>query len=106
MISIVLQFSDMLQSYCKSPSTEMDCLLALEEFASDSPDFAAIAKNAIHLLYELDVVSEDSILRWYRRGADGRDEDGDEEFAEEIRRKVKPLIEWLQEEDSSSEDEE
>ncbi len=103
---LFLQFKAMLRSYCKSEATELDCLHALEDFAFEESDFAAIAKNSIHLLYDLEIVSEDAILLWYEEK--GSKDDGTEqdrvEFAAKIRQNVKPLIEWLQEDEESDDD--
>ncbi len=103
-----MQFSDLLQSYCKTQSTEQDCLYALEDFAYDNESFAAIAKNAIHILYDIDVISEESILHWFKVKPEADEEESlvKDKFAAKIRTSVKPLIEWLQEESSSGEEEE
>ncbi len=66
----------------------------MEEFSADRDEFADIAKNVIHALYDDEIVQEKSILQWFHS----------EQKFPEVRQKVKPLIEWLEEDDESSED--
>ena len=103
----LFQFSELLQDYCKkSPSTQLDCLYALEDFASENDAFSPVAVHTIKHLYDLDVVLDESILLWHRKKSEEQDEEK-EKFASKIRLRAKPLIEWLEasEEEDSSEEE-
>ena len=105
-----LQFSSLLTNYCKTPSAELDCLRALESFCRDRNRlFTDVAAKTMQMLYDDDVIQEETILKWYKEPpvdeGEDEDEDFDDGFAEVIREKVKPLIDWLEESEEEDSDE-
>lgn len=90
---------EVLAKYCKTPSAQMDCLRAFEGFCGkEESRMMPIAKNVLHCLYEEDVVSEDAVFKWFK---DNSGEDPD--FGMSLRKKVKPFLEWLQEDSDDDE---
>ena len=96
------KFAHVLKLYCKSESTEIDCLYGVEAFAAKegNDNFLPVAMKAIHGLYDKDVVSEEAVTKWFE---DERDA-ASEKVGEQLRSKVKPFVDWLQQsEDEDSE---
>ena len=111
-------FHELISKYVKSPQAQLDCLYAIGTHActndqvsylfettlfypnkpclttSELFQFMPIASKIIHHLFEVDVLSEEAILKWYQSTYGV------------LREKMKTLVEWLQEdsEESSEED--
>uniref|UniRef100_A0A0N5ADX0 Translation initiation factor eIF2B subunit epsilon n=1 Tax=Syphacia muris TaxID=451379 RepID=A0A0N5ADX0_9BILA len=72
-------------NYFKPIKSQIQGLLAIEEYSTASEKFRSIAANTVHFFYELDVFDEKAILDWY-------------ETVEEnvpIKQLVAPIIKWL-----------
>ncbi|CAH0397468.1 unnamed protein product [Chilo suppressalis] len=58
-------FQPVVSNYIKTKSSIMDCLKAVEDSCLKCPWLEGKAGQIVHLLYETDVVDEDSLLEWY-----------------------------------------
>ncbi|KHJ87462.1 eIF4-gamma/eIF5/eIF2-epsilon [Oesophagostomum dentatum] len=67
-----------------------------DRYKENAKDFGPIVPRLVHFLYnDLDVLEEDSILEWA----------GTIDEASELRRIMKPVVEWLQQDSDEDEDE-
>lgn len=62
---ILKYFRPVLANYIKTKSSIMDCLRAVEDSCIKLPSLEDKCGQIVHLLYEADVVDEDSLLEWY-----------------------------------------
>ena len=98
------QFRPLLVKYCsKTLSAQADCLEAVEDFCVGNEAMERVASKVLHLLYDIDVVSEDAILKWYEGETDAV-EVRSKGFGAGFRKGVKPFIEWLQESEEEESD--
>lgn len=100
LISKLNYFLPVLKNYIKSTDSYEDCLSAIEDVAKSEEMLNTVAIKVIHHLYNENVLSEESILKWHQK-------DEDSHFAKSIRKKADKLIEWLkdaEEETDSDED--
>lgn len=93
-------FLPVLKNYIKNMDSCEDCLSAIEDVAKGEEMLNTVVVKVIHHLYNENVLSEESILKWHQK-------DEDSQFARNIRKKADKLIEWLkdaEEETDSDED--
>lgn len=93
-------FMPVLRNYIKSSDSCEDCLSAIEDIAKGEELLNTVIVKVIHHLYNMNILSEESILRWHEK-------EEDTQFAKNIREKANKLIEWLkdaEEETDSDED--
>merc|ERR1711915_201403 len=91
----VKKFEELLEKYSKSKSGEDYYLSAVQDIVNRFPPFLKIIAKVLHLLYELDVLGEKSILNWSSKIQD-----------ETLKSSIQNFLDWLEEdEDSSSEEE-
>ena len=104
------EWAPLLSRFLRSEDDQVEALLTLEEFCSEDevfkgmggavcvPSFAKI----LHMLYDMDVIGEESVLAWAEEKAEA--DEADKKFL----RLAQPFIDWLEEasseEESSSED--
>ena len=98
---IFFNLQPILTKYIKGTSSQVDCLTALEHHCKDESEFVPVAMKTIHFLYELDILGEEGILKWFTT-----DEEGFPGFSQGFRAKVKPFIDWLEESDEDDDDSE
>ncbi|KAL5013003.1 hypothetical protein ScPMuIL_011554, partial [Solemya velum] len=93
----------LLKNYMKSAESQLDCLIAMEEYCTLNTHFKSVLMKLIHILYEWEILAEQVILKWYE--ADPQTSEDIQEH-HDIRKQVKQLIQWLQsaEEESSEDD--
>lgn len=92
-------FLPVLKNYIKNIDSCEDCLSAIEDVARDEELLNTVVLKVIHHLYDVNILSEESILKWHKKSEDMS------QFAKNIRQKTNKLIEWLQdaeEEDTES----
>lgn len=96
----VKQYCSLLKLSAKTPRTELSLMLKIQEYCYDNMNFLKSFQKIIMLLYKMDVISEDVILKWYK---DGHSAKGKSVFLEQMTK----FVEWLQsaEEESEEEDE-
>ncbi|XP_022167672.1 translation initiation factor eIF-2B subunit epsilon [Myzus persicae] len=93
-------FLPVLKNYIKSTDSCEDCLSAIEDIAKGEELLNTVIVKVIHHLYNMNILSEESILKWHEK-------EEDTQFARTIREKANKLIEWLkdaEEETDSDED--
>jgi len=97
---------DVFANYVKSASDQKDLLKGLENFFRMSPDKLAVVAKIVHHLYDMDLVEERAVVAWCE-GLD-LDEDceecSDPDFVSNLRKRMQPLIDWLQQSSSSEEE--
>ncbi|CDW51914.1 Translation initiation factor eIF-2B subunit epsi lon [Trichuris trichiura] len=97
LLSVFKQLLPVLKNYFKSERSQLICLDALADMAASIKIVLATIARIVHSLFELDVLEEDYILKWYN----GLKEN---EYAS-VKQNMAPFVTWLQEaEEESSED--
>jgi len=96
----IKNYTSLLGAFCTTPKAELTLMLRIQEFCYDNMNFMKVFQKIILLLYKTDVLSEESIMKWYKEAHSGK---GKSVFLEQM----KKFIEWLQsaEEESGSEEE-
>lgn len=91
------QWKLLFTNYYKPKKSQINLLLAVEDRYKQIPaEFGPMVTRLVHFLYnEMDVLQEDAILEWVESIDDNS----------ELRRIMKPIVDWLQE-DSEEESEE
>ncbi len=105
------EWAPLLARFLKSEDDQVEALLTLEDFCAEeevfkgmggsvcTPSFAKI----LHTLYDMDVISEESVLAWAEEKADA------DESEKKFLNLARPFVDWLEEasseEESSSEEE-
>ena len=102
-------FSGVIEKYVKNVNSEFDLLKGLEKFFRRNDAHVAVVGQVVHHMYNLDMVTEPAVMRWNESigdvDSDDSDDDREEEFDVKLKGKLKPFIDWLeQEDDDSSED--
>ena len=60
--------------------------------------------KVVHVLYDTDIVSEQAVLKWYKRGKTDAVEARSKGFGARMSVKMEKFIEWLEDDDSEEED--
>lgn len=98
----------LLEQVCASGGMQIELILQVQLYVSADMELLKIAVfcDVINLLYRKDVLSEEAILRWFRRGM--RLEKGSAASSNIIREQMIPFVKWLEtaEEESDEEEEE
>lgn len=94
------QYTTVLQPFTSSGKAELSLLNKVQEYCYDNMNFMKVFQKIVMLFYKLDVISEDTILLWYR---EAHLQKGKSVFLQQM----KTFVEWLQkaEEEGSDEDE-
>ncbi|XP_023342344.1 translation initiation factor eIF-2B subunit epsilon isoform X2 [Eurytemora carolleeae] len=87
------KFKQLLLKYSKSKSGQDYYLTGVEDILVRFPNLIEIIAKVLHLLYELDILGEDSILAWSNNLQNTN-----------LKKKIQPFLEWLEEDDSSDEE--
>jgi len=88
-------FLPVLKNYIKNMDSCEDCLSAIEEVAKDEELLNTVVVKVIHHLYNENILTEESILKWHQKKEDTQ-------FAKTIRKKADKLIEWLMDAEEES----
>jgi len=91
----IVKFKQLLVKYSKSKSGQDYYLSSIPELLKRFPPILEIIAKVLHLLYELDVLGEDAILKWSSKLQDTG-----------IKTKIEGFLDWLQEDDDDESDEE
>lgn len=93
------QYTPLLEAFTTTPRAEVALLVKVQEFCYDNMNFMKVFQKIVILFYKTDVLSEDSILKWYKGAHSPK---GKSVFLEQMKR----FVEWLQnaEEESEGED--
>lgn len=102
----IKEFKVLLAKYCtKTASAQNDCLVALEEHCASDANMETVAAKVLQVLYDEDLLAEEAIIKWHEAGEDESVETKFPGFGEKFRERVRPFVEWLQEDDDSEEEE-
>lgn len=89
-----------LANYIRNAKGMKTCLQAIEDVAGSDEYLPPCLNKLLHILYDKDILDEQSILTWYNSPADP-----ESTIAQDLRKKVVPLINWLIEADEESSEE-
>merc|ERR1719229_640506 len=88
--SLIVKYKQIFSMYTSSDGDARILLASMEEFIVHKAELLNHSHSILECLYDEDLVDADEIMEWYQSVDD--DQSG-------IRGKVKPFIEWLNEED-------
>jgi hypothetical protein len=105
LLSAVQKNSAMLTLVCHTGDMEMELIHCVQQFVSADMELLKVAAfcDVLNLMYKNDVLSEDAILRWYRRSM--RLEKGSAASASIIREQMMSFIQWLETAEEESDEE-
>lgn len=89
-------YTQLLQAFTTTDRSELSLILKVQEFCYENMNFMKAFQKIMLLFYRTEVVSEESILRWYK---DAHSTKGKMHFLEQM----KKFIEWLQSAEEESE---
>lgn len=89
----------LLVEFCKSPKAELALLLRVQDYCYENMNFLKAFQKIVLLFYKNDVISEDVILRWYKKDHSAK---GKSIFLEQM----KKFIDWLVTAEEEGSDEE
>ncbi|OXA43723.1 protein krasavietz [Folsomia candida] len=92
----IKNYASFLGAFSTTPKAELTLILRIQEFCYDNMNFMKVFQKIILLLYKNDVLSEDSIMKWYKEAHSSK---GKSVFLEQM----KKFIEWLQSAEEESE---
>lgn len=98
--------ASLLERVCESGPMQIELILRVQTYVSADMELLKIAVfcDVINLLYQKDVLSEEAILRWFRRGM--RFEKGSAASSNIIREQMIPFVKWLETAEEESDEEE
>lgn len=106
LLSATQKGAPLLESVCETGGMQIELILQIQAYVSADMELLKIAVfcDVINLLYHKDVLSEEAILRWFRRGM--RLEKGSAASSNIIREQMIPFVKWLEtaEEEESEEE--
>lgn len=92
-------YTPLLAQTARSPKAELALMLRVQEYCYENMNFLKSFQKIIILLYKRDVLSEDTILRWYKNSHSSK---GKSVFLEQM----KKFVEWLENAEEESDEEE
>ncbi|XP_029192386.2 basic leucine zipper and W2 domain-containing protein 1-like [Acropora millepora] len=94
-------YAPLLAAFTTQAKSEINLLVKVQEYCYDNMSFMKVFQKMVMLFYKTDVLSEDTIIKWYKGAHSSK---GKNVFLEQM----KKMVEWLQsaEEETDSEDEE
>ncbi|KAG8186440.1 hypothetical protein JTE90_012361 [Oedothorax gibbosus] len=93
------QYTSLLSAFTRNAKAELALLLRVQEFCYDNMNFMKVFEKIVVLFYKTEVLSEDVILKWYKEAHSPK---GKSIFLDQTRK----FIEWLQNAEEESEDDE
>ena len=102
----VARWAPLLARFLKSEDDQVEMLLTLEEYCSEDEVFRGMGgallvpafAKILHMLYDMDVLSEVSVLAWAREKEHAEEED------KKFLKLAAPFVAWLKEADEESDD--
>lgn len=92
-------YAPLMEAFTKSAKAQLALLIRIQEYCYENMNFLKAFHKIIVLLYKADVLTEDIIIEWYKRGHSNK---GKSVFLEQ----TKPFIEWLTSAEEESEGDE
>lgn len=83
------QYTPLLEAFTTTPRAEVALLVKVQEFCYDNMNFMKVFQKIVILFYKTDVLSEDSILKWYKGAHSPK---GKSVFLDQMKR----FVDWLQ----------
>ncbi|RVE61635.1 hypothetical protein OJAV_G00172400 [Oryzias javanicus] len=99
LLPLLKKWSPVFKNYVKRAQDHLDCLAAFEEhFLEQESHWAAMVKVLMNM-YELEILEEEMILRWFSQGATT-------DKSKQLRKNqgLQKFIQWLEEAEESSEE--
>ena len=93
----VQTWAPLLEQYATSAKLELALLNAIQVFCYEDAKVLKLFPQIVKVLYDMDVLDEDTIMFWYRKGSSQK---GRHVFVADM----EPLIKWLQEAEEDEED--
>eukprot|EP00188_Purpureofilum_apyrenoidigerum_P005400 Plantae.Rhodophyta-Purpureofilum_apyrenoidigerum.ctg6982.p1 GENE.Plantae.Rhodophyta-Purpureofilum_apyrenoidigerum.ctg6982~~Plantae.Rhodophyta-Purpureofilum_apyrenoidigerum.ctg6982.p1 ORF type:complete len:421 (-),score=124.86 Plantae.Rhodophyta-Purpureofilum_apyrenoidigerum.ctg6982:122-1384(-) len=96
--------STLIQDVCKNDADELNLIIRIQNFVSADMELlkSGVFRDVTNLLYQKDILSEDTILTWYRRNSTLNK--GSAASSNIIREQMTEFIKWLETADEESED--
>jgi len=91
-------YTSLLATTARSGKAEMALMLRVQEFCYENMNFLKSFQKIVIMLYKTDVLSEDTIVRWYKQAHSPK---GKSVFLEQM----KTFVEWLEKAEEESEEE-
>jgi len=91
-------YTGLLGAFATSNKSQLNLMLRIQDYCYDNMNFMKVFQKIILLLYKTDVLSEESILKWYK---DGHASKGKSVFLDQMQK----MVEWLKSAEEESEDE-
>ena len=91
-------WAKLLAAAASSRKAEMELLYAVQTSCYDDPALLKAWPEAVRHLYDKDVVSEETVMAWYRKGTLSKGRAG-------FVRALEPFVNWLQEAEEESDEE-
>ena len=91
-------WAKLLGAAASSRKAEMELLYAVQTSCYDDPALLKVWPEAVRHLYDKDVVSEETVMGWYRKGTLSKGRAG-------FLRALEPFVNWLQEAEEESDEE-
>jgi len=92
------KYTSLLSAFTTSNKAELALLIRVQEYCYDNMTFMKVFEKILVLFYRADVLSEDTILKWYKEAHSPK---GKSIFLDQTRK----FIEWLQNAEEESEEE-
>lgn len=93
------KYASLLSAFTSSTKAELALLIRVQEYCYDNMTFLKVFEKILVLFYRADVLSEDTILKWYKEAHSPK---GKSIFLDQTRK----FVEWLQNAEEESEEEE
>lgn len=91
-------YAPLMEAFTKTAKAQLALIIRIQEYCYENMNFLKAFHKIIVLLYKADVLTEDIIIEWYKRGHSNK---GKSVFLEQ----TKPFIEWLTNAEEESEGE-
>jgi uncharacterized protein YlzI (FlbEa/FlbD family) len=91
-------YTPLFKAFSSTPQAELSLLVRVQDFCYENMNFLKVFQKVVVLFYKAEVLSEESILKWYTHGHSNK---GKSVFLEQI----KKFVEWLQNAEEESEEE-
>jgi len=96
LLTAVLKAATFLERVCESGSNQIELITVVQQFISADMELLkkAVFCDVVYTLYQKEVLCEEAILRWFRRGM--RLEKGSAASSNIIREQMVPFVKWLE----------
>lgn len=91
-------YAPLMEAFTKTAKAQLALIIRIQDYCYENMNFLKAFHKIIVLLYKADVLTEDIIIEWYKRGHSNK---GKSVFLEQ----TKPFIEWLTSAEEESEGE-